>query len=103
MLEVKLVECVNWVIKACLQFSRSVSLVKSRVTWSLTPSTGEMDGMKSSPANGPGTPREDLPPVSGGDMGGYSIGYQENVSACLLWNLFDISFLLSLFIVHDVY
>lgn len=44
---------------------------------------GDMDGMKNSPANGPGTPRDDLPPVSGavsGDMGAYSLGYQDNVS-----------------------
>ncbi|XP_033738581.1 single-stranded DNA-binding protein 3-like isoform X1 [Pecten maximus] len=43
---------------------------------------GDIDGMKNSPANGPGTPRDDLPPVSGavsGDMGGYpSLGYQDN-------------------------
>ncbi|XP_014777850.1 single-stranded DNA-binding protein 3 isoform X5 [Octopus bimaculoides] len=39
---------------------------------------GEMDGMKSSPPNGPGTPREDLPPGSTGEIGGYSLGYQEN-------------------------
>ena len=44
--------------------------------------TGDMDGMKNSPANGPGTPRDDLPPVSGSDMGGYPNlgGYQDNVS-----------------------
>lgn len=45
---------------------------------------GDIDGMKNSPANGPGTPRDDLPPVSGAvtaDMGGYpSLGYQDNVS-----------------------
>ena len=36
--------------------------------------------MKNSPANGPGTPRDDLPPVSGtGDMA-YGLGYQDNVS-----------------------
>lgn len=41
--------------------------------------TGDLDGMKNSPANGPGTPRDDLPPVSGtGDMA--YIGYQDNVS-----------------------
>lgn len=39
---------------------------------------GEMDGMKSSPPNGPGTPRENLPPDSTGEIGGYSLGYQEN-------------------------
>ena len=44
--------------------------------------TGDMDGMKNSPANGPGTPRDDLPPVSGPDMGVYPNlgGYQDNVS-----------------------
>ncbi|CAE1164864.1 unnamed protein product [Acanthosepion pharaonis] len=40
---------------------------------------GEMDGMKSSPPNGPGTPRENLPPDSTGEIGGYSLGYQENI------------------------
>ena len=47
--------------------------------------TGDMDGMKNSPANGPGTPRDDLPPVSGPDMGGYPNigGYQDNVSLSL--------------------
>lgn len=47
-------------------------------------STGDMDGMKNSPANGRGTPREDMPPVSGvggGDMGPYGLGgYQDSVS-----------------------
>ncbi|XP_025108847.1 single-stranded DNA-binding protein 3-like isoform X2 [Pomacea canaliculata] len=40
---------------------------------------GDMDVMKNSPANGRGTPRDDLPPVSGaGDMGAYSMGpYQD--------------------------
>ncbi|KAK7495922.1 hypothetical protein BaRGS_00012912 [Batillaria attramentaria] len=44
---------------------------------------GDMDVMKNSPANGRGTPRDDLPPVSGsGDMGPYSMGppYQDGVS-----------------------
>ena len=39
--------------------------------------------MKNSPANGPGTPRDDLPPTGGGpDMGGYPNlgGYPDNVS-----------------------
>lgn len=37
--------------------------------------------MKNSPVNGPGTPRDDLPPVSGtGDMGAYNLPYQDNVS-----------------------
>lgn len=39
--------------------------------------------MKNSPANGPGTPREDLPNVAGsvsGEMGSYTLGYQDNVS-----------------------
>ena len=32
-----------------------------------------MEGMKHSPHNGPGTPREDMPPVSGpSDMPGYN-------------------------------
>jgi len=42
---------------------------------------GDMDGMKNSPANGRGTPREDLPPVSSvsGDMGPYGLGgYQDS-------------------------
>lgn len=46
-------------------------------------STGDMDVMKNSPANGRGTPRDDLPPVSGaGDMGAYSMGppYNDGVS-----------------------
>lgn len=42
-----------------------------------------LDGMKNSPANGPGTPREDGPPM-GYDIPGYG---QENVS-------FDINFTL---------
>ncbi|XP_064626340.1 single-stranded DNA-binding protein 3-like isoform X4 [Lineus longissimus] len=39
-----------------------------------------MDGMKSSPANGPGTPRDDMPPNGGpgSEMGGYN-PYQDNV------------------------
>ena len=42
---------------------------------------GDLDGMKNSPVNGPGTPRDDLPPVSGtGDMGAYNLPYQDNVS-----------------------
>lgn len=42
---------------------------------------GDIDGMKNSPVNGPGTPRDDLPPVSGtGDMGAYNLAYQDNVS-----------------------
>ncbi|KAK6188690.1 hypothetical protein SNE40_004819 [Patella caerulea] len=43
---------------------------------------GDMDGMKNSPANGPGTPRDNLTPVSGPgpDMGPYGLGgYQENM------------------------
>lgn len=43
--------------------------------------TGDgMDGMKSSPANGPGTPRDDMPPNGGpgSEMGGYN-PYQDNV------------------------
>ncbi|XP_071132027.1 single-stranded DNA-binding protein 3-like isoform X35 [Mytilus edulis] len=41
---------------------------------------GDIDGMKNSPVNGPGTPRDDLPPVSGtGDMGAYNLAYQDNV------------------------
>ncbi|XP_046357940.1 single-stranded DNA-binding protein 3-like isoform X4 [Haliotis cracherodii] len=40
---------------------------------------GDMDGMKNSPANGPGTPRDDMPPVSAADIGGYGLaGYQDN-------------------------
>ncbi|XP_071131850.1 single-stranded DNA-binding protein 3-like isoform X15 [Mytilus edulis] len=40
---------------------------------------GDIDGMKNSPVNGPGTPRDDLPPVSGtGDMGAYNLAYQDN-------------------------
>ncbi|GFR99714.1 single-stranded DNA-binding protein 3 [Elysia marginata] len=53
---------------------------------------GDMDGMKNSPANGRGTPREDMPPVSSGgggggtgDMGPYGLGsYQDSVSQGLL-------------------
>ena len=42
---------------------------------------GDIDAMKNSPVNGPGTPRDDLPPVSGtGDMGAYNLPYQDNVS-----------------------
>jgi len=42
--------------------------------------------MKNSPVNGPGTPRDDLPPVSGtGDMGAYNLPYQDNVSQISLW------------------
>ncbi len=42
------------------------------------PSPGDSmaDGMKNSPHNGPGTPREDMPPVSGappGDMSGFNM------------------------------
>lgn len=37
-----------------------------------TPGDG-MDGMKNSPANGPGTPREDGPP-----LGEYGMPYEEN-------------------------
>lgn len=46
-----------------------------------------MDVMKNSPANGRGTPRDDLPPVSGaGDMGAYSMGpYQDGVSHFCSW------------------
>ncbi|XP_059149440.1 single-stranded DNA-binding protein 3-like isoform X2 [Physella acuta] len=50
----------------------------------------DMDGMKNSPANGRGTPRDDMPPVSsvGGDMGPYGLGgYQDsehNESAAIL-------------------
>ena len=34
-----------------------------------------VDSMKNSPHNGPGTPREDMPPVSGapGDMSGFNM------------------------------
>ena len=47
---------------------------------------GDIDGMKNSPVNGPGTPRDDLPPVSGtGDMGAYNLAYQDNVSQISLW------------------
>ncbi|XP_005107473.2 single-stranded DNA-binding protein 3 [Aplysia californica] len=53
---------------------------------------GDMDGMKNSPANGRGTPREDMPPVSSvsgaADMGPYGLGgYQDsdhNESAAIL-------------------
>lgn len=43
-----------------------------------------MDGMKSSPPNGPGTPRDDLPPSSGtagstSDLSGYNMPYQDGV------------------------
>ena len=37
-----------------------------------------MDGMKNSPHNGPGTPREDMPPVSGGNEMGYNPLYGQN-------------------------
>ena len=47
-----------------------------------------MDGMKNSPANGRGTPREDMPPVSSGgptDMGPYGLGAnQDSVSQILM-------------------
>ncbi|XP_060594495.1 single-stranded DNA-binding protein 3-like isoform X4 [Ruditapes philippinarum] len=44
---------------------------------------GDMDGMKNSPANGPGTPRDDIPQNGNGpgpDMGGYPNlgGYPDN-------------------------
>ncbi|XP_052255976.1 single-stranded DNA-binding protein 3-like isoform X2 [Dreissena polymorpha] len=44
---------------------------------------GDMDGMKNSPANGPGTPRDDMPQNGNGpgpDMGGYGNlgGYQDS-------------------------
>ncbi|XP_052255979.1 single-stranded DNA-binding protein 3-like isoform X5 [Dreissena polymorpha] len=47
---------------------------------------GDMDGMKNSPANGPGTPRDDMPQNGNGpgpDMGGYGNlgGYQDSVDA----------------------
>jgi len=47
-----------------------------------------MDGMKNSPANGPGTPRDDMPQNGNGpgpDMGGYGNlgGYPDNVSTPL--------------------
>ena len=45
---------------------------------------GMGDGMKNSPHNGPGTPREDLPPVSGAsaDIGGYpNMPFSDNVVA----------------------
>lgn len=43
-----------------------------------------MDGMKNSPHNGgPGTPRDDMPPVSGADMGYNPLPYQDNVSLFL--------------------
>ncbi|KAK2147442.1 hypothetical protein LSH36_552g00010 [Paralvinella palmiformis] len=39
------------------------------------------EGMKHSPHNGPGTPRDDLPPVSAaGDMAGYNMPFQDNVN-----------------------
>ena len=45
---------------------------------------GDMDVMKNSPANGRGTPRDDMPPASGagpGDMGPYmGPPYQDGVS-----------------------
>ncbi|XP_071131991.1 single-stranded DNA-binding protein 3-like isoform X31 [Mytilus edulis] len=51
---------------------------------------GDIDGMKNSPVNGPGTPRDDLPPVSGtGDMGAYNLAYQDNIVAGLFKNNFD--------------
>lgn len=47
---------------------------------------GDIDGMKNSPANGPGTPRDDLPPPGSGDMPGYPslAGYQDSVSNLLI-------------------
>ena len=62
---------------------------------------GDMEGMKNSPHNGPGTPRDDMPPASSAptDMGPFNTGmpYQDqppvnpaavhggvNVSGCLL-------------------
>ena len=47
-----------------------------------------LDGMKNSPANGPGTPREDGPPM-GYDIPGYG---GENVSTILLSMIFSIEF-----------
>lgn len=45
---------------------------------------GDMDVMKNSPANGRGTPRDDLPPVSGaGDMGAYSMGPPYQDGSCM--------------------
>jgi hypothetical protein len=42
------------------------------------------DGMKNSPHNGPGTPREDMPPVSGaGDIAGYNMPFQDNVNVSI--------------------
>ncbi|KAL8572233.1 hypothetical protein ACOMHN_022470 [Nucella lapillus] len=50
---------------------------------------GDMDVMKNSPANGRGTPRDDLPPVSGtgpGDMGPYmGPPYQDGTGAMAEW------------------
>lgn len=46
------------------------------------PGDGVGEGMKHSPHNGPGTPREEGPPASGagpgGEMGGYNMPFQEN-------------------------
>ena len=42
---------------------------------------GMGDGMKNSPHNGPGTPRDDMPPASAAEMGAYpGLPYQDNVN-----------------------
>ncbi|XP_076353373.1 single-stranded DNA-binding protein 3-like isoform X33 [Tachypleus tridentatus] len=48
-------------------------------------STGDgLDGMKNSPANGPGTPREDGPPMSEFGIPGYGQENDQNESAAIL-------------------
>ena len=50
------------------------------------------EGMKNSPHhNGPGTPRDDMPPASGAEMGAYpGLPYQDNpVSNHMLHGLGD--------------
>ncbi|UYV84029.1 SSBP2 [Cordylochernes scorpioides] len=43
-----------------------------------------LDGMKNSPANGPGTPREDGPPISEYGIPGYGQENDQNESAAIL-------------------
>ena len=56
----------------------------------LTSGDGIGEGMKHSPHNGPGTPRDDLPPVSAaGDMAGYNMPFQDNVNVSILYSYFN--------------
>ena len=57
-----------------------------------------MDGMKSSPANGPGTPREDSGPPISYDITAYG---QENVSFLHQKNQFNINIPFSYHIIYE--